>query len=157
MATFNIHVSYFDTCILADINYLSSRLLSKISWGIPEISTFFLLLYCSAFAWLFSNSITRFSSKVLTFFTTIKWLLCFSFDSLSFARFSDKQDTWSQKVFNVIVNYNFPFNFSILLTRSCFFIALISLNDNSKRFAVLLAITINKVLVEESKISLEHQ
>ena len=51
----------------------------------------------------------------------------------------------------------FPFNFSVLLIRSFFFIALISSNDNSKRFVALSAIMINQAHVEELKISLEHQ
>ena len=52
---------------------------------------------------------------------------------------------------------SFPFNFSILLTGFFFFIALIASNDNSRRFVVFSAITINQVHVEELKISLEHQ
>ena len=97
---------------------LSSRLF-RISWGIPEISTLFLLLYCSTFAWLFSISVTPFWSKLLTFFTTINYFL---FDSISFARFSDKRDTWSQRFLMLLSTITFPFNFSILLTRSFFFI-----------------------------------
>ena len=131
---------------------LTSRMWSRISWGIPETSTLFLLLYCFAYAWL-----TRFSSKVSTVSTTIKWLLSFSFDSISFARFFDKWDTWSKKFLMLLSTISFPFNFSVLLTGSFFFIALIVLNDNSKTFAVFSAITINQVHVEELKISQEHQ
>ena len=75
------------------------RFLSIISWGKPEISKLFLLLYCLDFAWLFSYSVTLFLSKVLMFFTTINWLLSTSFDCMSLARFSDKPDTWSQRIF----------------------------------------------------------
>ena len=100
----------------------------------------------------FSNSVT-----LSTFFTTRNRRLSFSFGSISFARFSDKRNTWSQKFLMLLSIITFPFQFLILLARSYFFIALISSNDNSKRFVVLSAITINQVHVEQLKISLEHQ
>ena len=90
---------------------LSSRLLSIISWGIPEVSTSFFLLYCSTFAWFFSHS---------TFFTTKDWLLRFSFHSISFVRLFEKRDTWSQRILMLLSTRIFPFNISILLTRTFF-------------------------------------
>ena len=90
---------------------LSSRLLSIISWGIPEVSTSFFLLSCSTFAWFFSHS---------TFFTTKDWLLRFSFYSISFVRLFEKRDTWSQRILMLLSTRIFPFNISILLTRTFF-------------------------------------
>lgn len=79
--------------------------------------------------------------------------------SMSLPIFSDRQDTWLQRFFMLLATYNLllPYNFSISLARSFFFIALIVPNNNSKILVKFSAIMISQVHIEKIKISLEPQ
>ena len=56
-----------------------SRFSSDTLLEVPDISTLFLLLYCSFFCCCFSSSVTLITSRVLALETTNSWLLIFPF------------------------------------------------------------------------------
>ena len=74
-----------------------SRSSLGILFKIPDISTLFLLLYCSAFVCNFSRLTIRFSRLTLTFLTITNSLVIFSFAAVTCLRLSISFSIWLQR------------------------------------------------------------
>ena len=75
----------------------SSRSLSKTSFEIPDISTLFLLLYCTAFACNSSKVVIHFSRLELTFLTINSSLIIFSLVATTSFNLSISFSVWRHK------------------------------------------------------------
>ena len=97
---------------------------SGISFEIPDISTLFLLLCCSALTCNFSRLTIPFSRLTLTFLAITNSLVIFSFAAVTWLRLSVSFSIWLQRF-----HFIFDYIFSICSTRSFFLILLISSQD----------------------------
>ena len=100
---------------------LFSRSSSGISFKIPDISTLFLLLYCSALARNFSRLTIQFCRLMLTFLTITNSLVIFSFADVTWFKTFCKLFYLIIKIFDITVKNNFTFHFLNLLQKVFFF------------------------------------
>ena len=113
-----------------------SRLISGISFRIPDNSILLCQLYCSDLAWLFSQLMIRSSSFAFTFFTTVRSLLIFSFVECSWDIASFSFDIWLQRLDITESTITFPFKEIIFCTSPGFFMAFIADSDKVNKLVL---------------------
>ena len=113
-----------------------SRLLSGISFGIPDNSMLLRWLYCFDLAWFFSRLMIRSSSLVFTFFTNASLLLIFSFAECSWNIVLFSFDILLQRLDISASMITFPSKEIIFFTSSGFFMAFIADSDKVNKLAL---------------------